>query len=129
MARKKYNAGLTLRKEVLGEDYVDKAIRSATYVTKPLQELVTEYCWGTIWTRPGLSRKTRSLLNIVILTSLGKPRELKLHAIGAMRNGCTKDEIIEALLQATVYCGVAAGTEAFAAVNEALSEYEISDKE
>ena len=128
MNQEKYDVGLKLRKEVLGEEHVGNVIRNSTYITKPLQDLVNEYCWGTIWTRPGLSRKTRSLLNLVILTSLGKPHELGIHVIGAVRNGCSKDEIIEALLQATVYCGVAAGAEAFAAVNEALSAYEKSNK-
>jgi len=118
----KFQEGLEVRKAVLGEEYVNKSISGATDFIKPLQELVTEYCWGTIWARTGLARRTRSLINLGILTALNRPNELKLHVMGAVRNGCTKEEILETLLQATVYCGVPAGVEAFRVANEALKE-------
>jgi 4-carboxymuconolactone decarboxylase len=118
----KFQEGLEIRKTVLGEEYVNKSISGATDFIKPLQELVTEYCWGTIWARTGLPRRTRSLINLGILTALNRPNELKLHVMGAVRNGCMKEEILETLLQATVYCGVPAGVEAFRVANEALKE-------
>ena len=126
MARKatkdKFEIGLGIRKAVLGEDYVNASISNANDFTRPLQELVTEYCWGTIWTRPTLSRKVRSLVNLGLLTALNSPDELKLHVKGAIRNGCTKEEILEVLLQATVYCGVPAGVNAFRVANDAMVE-------
>jgi 4-carboxymuconolactone decarboxylase len=105
--------GLEIRREVLGADYVDTSIANATEFTEPLQDLVTEYCWGTVWSRPGLDRKTRSLLNLAMLTALNHQTELGLHVRGALRNGCSATEIQEALLQAAVYCGVPAGIAAF----------------
>ncbi len=121
-----FDRGLAVRKAVLGSDYVDKSLAQADEFTRPLQELVTEYCWGAIWTREGLPRKTRSLLNIAMLTALNRQHELKLHVMGALRNGCTQQEIQEALLQATIYAGVPAGVEAFRTAREALSEYQRS---
>lgn len=118
----KFQEGLEIRKAVLGEEYVNKSILGATDFIKPLQELVTEYCWGTIWARSGLTRKIRSLINLGILTALNRQNELKLHVMGAFRNGCTKEEILETLLQATVYCGVPAGVESFRVANETLKE-------
>ena len=91
MASQRFEEGLAVRRAVLGEAYVDQAMASADDFTRPLQELVTEYCWGAIWTRPGLSRKTRSLINLAMLTALNRPHELKLHVRGALRNGCTKE--------------------------------------
>lgn len=114
--------GMAVRRQVLGEEYVERSLRNATEFNQPLQELIGEYCWGAIWTRPGLERKTRSLLNLAMLTALSKPNELALHARGALRNGCTQEEIRETLLQATVYCGVPAGLEAFRAVQAVLDE-------
>jgi 4-carboxymuconolactone decarboxylase len=116
--------GLTVRRAVLGSDYVDKAIGEADDFTGPLQELVTEYCWGKIWTRPGLPRKSRSLINLAMLTALNRPHELKAHVRGALNNGCTKEEIMETLLQATIYCGVPAGVASFRIAKEALEEFE-----
>ena len=121
-----FDRGLAARKAVLGSDYVEKSLAQADDFTRPLQELVTEYCWGAIWTREGLPRKTRSLLNIAMLTSLNRQHELKLHVMGALRNGCTQQEIQEALLQATIYAGVPAGVEAFRTAREALTEYQRS---
>jgi len=124
-----FDRGLAARKAVLGSEYVEKSLAQADEFTRPLQELVTEYCWGAIWTREGLPRRTRSLLNIVMLTSLNRQHELKLHVMGALRNGCTQQEIQEALLQATIYAGVPAGVEAFRTAREALTEYQRSSGE
>lgn len=117
-----YERGLAVRKEVVGADYVNKALTEADEFSRPLQELVTSYCWGAVWTREGLSRKTRSLLNLVMLTVLNRPHELKIHIRGALRNGCTQVEIREALLQAGVYGGVPAAVDAFRVAKEVLAE-------
>jgi 4-carboxymuconolactone decarboxylase len=122
--KKRFEAGLAVRREVLGAAYVDKALAEADDFTRPLQELVTEYCWGAVWTRPGLPRKTRSLVNLAILTALNRPHELKLHVRGALRNGCTRDEIMEVLLQAAIYCGVPAAIDSFRSAREVLAEPE-----
>ena len=108
-----FEAGLKVRTEVLGPEYVERSIANATDFTRPLQELVTEYCWGAIWTRPGLDRQTRSLLNIAVLTALNRPHEVKLHVRGARNQGVSKETIQEVLLQATIYCGVPAGLDSF----------------
>jgi len=120
----KYVQGMAVRREVLGDEYVDKAISSATDFTKPLQDLVTENCWGEIWTRSAISKKTRSLITIATLAALKTPTELKAHVRGALRNGCTVEEIQEVLLQATVYCGVPAGVEAFRAAKDVIEAWE-----
>jgi 4-carboxymuconolactone decarboxylase len=117
-----YEAGLRTRKEVLGADYVERSLAAADEFTMPFQRMTTEWCWGAVWNRPGLDRKARSLLNLAILTALGKPQELKLHVRGALTNGATVIEIRETLLHATVYCGIPAGLEAFRAAHEVLSE-------
>ncbi|HJQ84429.1 MAG TPA: 4-carboxymuconolactone decarboxylase [Candidatus Binatia bacterium] len=122
MDRKRFEEGLAVRRDVLGAAYVDKALAEADDFTRPLQELVTEYCWGAVWTRPGLPRKTRSLLNLAMLTALNRPHELKLHVRGALRNGCTRDEIMEVLLQAAIYCGVPAAIDGFRSAREVLEE-------
>jgi len=121
---KRFEDGLAVRREVLGAAYVDKALADADDFTRPLQELVTEYCWGAVWTRPGLPRQTRSLVNLAMLTALNRPAELKLHVRGALRNGCTREEIMEVLLQAAIYCGVPAAIESFRSAREALKEAE-----
>jgi len=118
-----FERGLAARKAVLGSEYVEKSLAQADDFTRPLQQLVTEYCWGAIWTREGLPRKTRSLLNIAMLTALNRQQELKLHVMGALRNGCTEQEVQEALLQATIYAGVPAGVEAFRTAHEGIAEY------
>ena len=120
MDTKRFDDGLAVRREVLGADYVDRAMAGADELTRPLQELVTEYCWGAIWTRPGLPRKTRSLVNLAMLTALNRPHELKLHVRGALRNGCTRDEIREVLLQTAIYCGVPAAIDGFRVAREVL---------
>ena len=122
MNKEMYEKGLSVRREVLGADYVDNAIRSADDFNRPLQELVTEYCWGAVWGRPGLPRKTRSMLNLAMLTALGRPHELKLHVKGALKNGVTREEIMEVLLQTGIYCGVPAAVDAFRTAREAFKE-------
>jgi 4-carboxymuconolactone decarboxylase len=119
---KRYDEGLAVRREVLGAEYVDKAIADADELTRPLQELVTEYCWGTVWTRPGLPRKTRSLINLAMLTALNRPHEVRLHLRGALRNGCTKEEIMEVLLQSAIYCGVPAAIDSVRIAKEVFKE-------
>ena len=118
-----FERGLAARKAVLGKEYVEKSLAQADDFTRPLQELVTEYCWGAIWTREGLPRKTRSLLNIAMLTALNRQHELNLHVMGALRNGCTEQEVQEALLQATIYAGVPAGVEAFRTAHDGIAEF------
>ena len=119
----KLDDGLAVRKAVLGAEFVDKAIASADEFNRPLQELVTEYCWGAIWTREGLSRRVRSMLNLAMLTALNRPHELKMHVQGALRNGVTREEIREVLLQATIYAGVPAGVDAFRVAREAMADF------
>ena len=117
-----HDRGLAIRREVLGSDYVDAALKGANDFNRPFQEFITEYCWGAIWGRPGLPKKTRSMLNLAMLTALGKPQELKAHVKGALTNGCSKDEIMEVLLQTAVYCGVPAAVDAFRTAREAFKE-------
>ena len=122
MSKEVYEKGLSIRREVLGADYVDNAIRTADDFNRPLQELVTEYCWGAVWGRPGLPRKTRSMLNLAMLTALDRPHELKLHVKGALKNGLSREEIMEVLLQTGIYCGVPAAVDAFRTAREAFKE-------
>ncbi len=122
MSKEVYDKGLAIRREVLGAEYVDNSIRSADDFNRPLQELVTEYCWGAVWGRPGLSKKTRSMLNLAMLTALNRPHELKLHVRGALRNGVSREEISEVLLHAAIYAGVPAAVDAFRNAREALKE-------
>jgi 4-carboxymuconolactone decarboxylase len=115
-----FKKGLEVRRAVLGADYVDGSLAKADDFMMAFQEITTEWCWGYAWTRPGLERKTRSMLNLAMLTALGKPAELKLHVKGALANGLSVDEIKEILLHATVYCGIPAGLDAFKAAHEVL---------
>jgi 4-carboxymuconolactone decarboxylase len=119
-----YDRGLAVRRQVLGDEYVDRALAEASPFSKPVQELVTEYCWGAVWGRSGLELKTRSLINLGMITSLNRPKELAAHVRGAVRNGCTTDEIREVLLQAAIYCGVPAALDAFRIAEEVLDELE-----
>jgi 4-carboxymuconolactone decarboxylase len=114
--------GLETRKQVLGKEYVEQALKNADDFNRPFQEFISEYYWGAIWTREGLPRKTRSLLNLAMLTALNKPHELKLHIRGALTNGVTREEIQEVFLQAAVYCGVPAGVESFRLAREVFAE-------
>lgn len=122
MATDLFEKGLEVRRAVLGKEYVDKSISDADDFAQPLQELVTEYCWGSVWNRPGLPRKTRSLINLAMLTALNRPHELKLHLRGALNNGCSKEEIMEALLQTAIYCGVPAAVDSFRTAKEFFQE-------
>jgi 4-carboxymuconolactone decarboxylase len=124
LPNKTYEKGLKNRREVLGAEYVDNAIASADDFSRPLQELVTEYCWGAVWDRPGLDRKTRSIINLAMLTALNRPHELKLHIKGALNNGLTKAEIGEVLLQTAVYCGVPAAVDSFRSAREVFAQLE-----
>jgi 4-carboxymuconolactone decarboxylase len=117
-----FEAGLSIRREVLGSDYVDASLRKANDFTMAFQRITTEWCWGYAWARPGIDRKTRSMLNLAMLTALNRPAEIRLHVRGALNNGVTVDEMREVLLQATVYCGIPAGLDAFKAANEVLQE-------
>lgn len=121
-ASEQFRRGLEVRRAVLGGEYVDASLARADDFMRAFQQITTEYCWGAIWTRPGLERKTRSLLNLAMLTALGKPAELRLHVRGALTNGVTRDEIKEVLLQACVYCGIPAGLEAFKTASEVFKE-------
>jgi len=122
MTSETYEKGLALRKEVLGADYVARSFANADDFSRPMQELSTEYCWGQIWSREGLSRRDRSLLNIGMLCALNRPHELKLHVKAAITNGLSRDEIREALLQAAVYCGIPAGLDSTRIAREAFAE-------
>jgi len=117
-----FERGLALRREVLGAEYVDTSLKSANDFMMAFQRITTEWCWGYAWTRPGLDRKTRSLLNLAMLTALNRSPEIKLHVRGALNNGVTVDEIKEVLIHATIYCGIAAGLDAFKVANEVLKE-------
>jgi 4-carboxymuconolactone decarboxylase len=119
-----FQRGLEIRKSVLGKEYVEKAIASADDFNMPLQRLVTEYCWGALWGRDTLPKKTRSMLNLAMLSALNRPHELKMHIGGALRNGVTKDEIREVLLQVAIYCGVPAAVDAFRVARETFAELE-----
>jgi 4-carboxymuconolactone decarboxylase len=117
-----FDIGLSARREVLGAEYVDKSMESANDFMMAFQHITTEWCWGYAWNRPGLDRKTRSIVNLAMLTALNKPAELRLHVKGAITNGVTVDEIKEILLHATVYCGIPSGLEAFKTANAVLVE-------
>ncbi len=108
-----YEQGMAVRRAVLGDAYVDRSLQGGTEFRKPMQELVTEFCWGAVWNREGLDRKTRSLVNIGMLTALNRSTELAAHVRGAVNNGASKEEIQEVLLQTAVYCGMPAGLESF----------------
>lgn len=115
--------GLELRREVLGARYVDTALAAMTDFTRPIQEYVTETCWGDVWGRPGLDRRTRSLVNLGMLTALNRMTEFGAHVRGARRNGCTEEEIQEVLLQTAAYCGAPAALEAFRVAAKVLDEF------
>jgi len=122
MAENMYEKGLENRKAVLGAEYVEKSIQNADDFNRPLQELVTTYCWAEIWGREELPRKTRSMLNIAMLTALNRPHELKLHVLGALTNGVSRTEIREVLMQTAIYCGVPAAVDAFRSASEVFKE-------
>ena len=115
-----FRSGLEIRRAVLGREYVDGSLARADDFMMAFQRITTEWCWGYAWSRPGLTAKTRSMLNLAMLTALGKTAEIKLHVKGALANGVTVDEIKEILLHATIYCGIPAGLDAFKAAHEVL---------
>jgi 4-carboxymuconolactone decarboxylase len=117
-----FEKGLAIRREVLGAQFVDNAIKTADDFNRPLQELVTQYCWGEIWGRPGLDRKTRSLINLAMITALNRPHEVKMHIKGALNNGLSKDQIKEVFLQVAIYCGVPAAVDSFRLAREVFQE-------
>ncbi len=122
MDQERFNKGLATRREVLGAEHVDKSIASADDFNRPMQELVTEYCWHEIWNRPGLDRRTRSIINLAMLTALNRPHEIKLHVVGALNNGLSKTEISEVFLQTAIYCGVPAAIDSFRVAREVFKE-------
>ncbi len=124
MANELFEKGLQVRREVLGAEHVDASMSQADDFSRPLQELVTEYCWGNVWSRPGLDRKTRSLINVAMLTALNRPHEVKLHLRGALNNGCSKNDIMEVLLQTAIYCGVPAAMDSLRVAKEFFQEVE-----
>jgi 4-carboxymuconolactone decarboxylase len=114
--------GLKVRREVLGDAYVDAAMVNADEFARPLQELISRYCWGEIWSRDGLDRRTRSLLNLAMLSALNRPHELKLHLHGAFNNGCSEDDVREVILQAAIYCGVPSALDAMRIAKGVIAE-------
>jgi 4-carboxymuconolactone decarboxylase len=122
MDKEMFEKGLSIRRQVLGAEYVDNAVSTADDFNRPLQELVTQYCWGEIWGRPGLDKKTRSILNLGMLSALNRPHEIKAHVRGALANGLTKDEIKEVFLQVAIYCGVPAAVDSFRIAKETFKE-------
>ena len=119
----KYQQGMAVRREVMGDEFVDRALNSASDFTQPMQELATSNAWGEVWVREGISKKTRSLVTIATLAALKASNELKGHVRGALRNGCTVQEIQEVLLHSAVYCGIPSGLEAFRAADEVIQAW------
>jgi 4-carboxymuconolactone decarboxylase len=125
---KAFNAGLAMRKKVLGADYVERSFRNADEFSSPFQELATEFAWGSVWTRPGLTLRDRSLITIAQCIALNRPNELKIHLRGALRNGVTKTEVRELCLHSFLYCGGPASLDAFHLMRAALPEIEALEK-
>lgn len=117
-----YESGLAIRKAVLGADHVERSLAQVSDFARPMQELVTEYCWGAVWSRPGLERRTRSLVNLAMLTALGRNHELAVHVRGSLTNGVTVEEIQEVLLQTAIYVGVPAALESFRVAEQVIGE-------
>ncbi|NLU71877.1 4-carboxymuconolactone decarboxylase [Streptomyces sp. HNM0575] len=117
-----YDAGLRMRKAVLGAEHVERSLEEVSDFARPVQELVTEYCWGAVWTRPGIDKRTRSMINLAMLTALNRGHELAVHVRGALTNGVTEEEIQEVLLQTAVYVGVPASLESFRVAERVINE-------
>ncbi|MDQ0467783.1 4-carboxymuconolactone decarboxylase [Labrys wisconsinensis] len=117
-----FDKGLQIRRDVVGKDYVDRSLAEADDFTRPMQELVTRFCWGEVWSRPGLERRERSMINLGMIAALNRPHELKLHVRGALNNGLTRDEIREIFLQVAVYCGMPAALDSFRIAREVFKE-------
>jgi len=122
MADAMYEKGLEIRKSVLGAEHVERSLATADDFNQPMQEFVTTYCWGAVWGRPGLTRQTRSMLNIAMLTALNREHELRLHLRGALNNGVSRDEIREILMQCAIYAGVPAAISSFRIAREVFAE-------
>lgn len=122
MEKEMFEKGLKIRREVLGSEYVDNALKTADAFNMPLQELVTTYCWGECWGRPGLDRRTRSMLNLAMISALNRPQEMKAHVRGAINNGLTKNDIQEVFLQVAIYVGVPAAVDSFRIAKEVFQE-------
>src|SRR5947208_7324887 len=122
MDKQTFEKGLEIRKTVLGREYVENALKSADEFSRPFQEFMTEYCWGAVWGREELPKKTRSMLNLAMLSALNRPHELKTHIKGALTNGVTKEEIREVFLQVAIYVGVPAAVDSFRIAREAFAE-------
>lgn len=122
MNKELFEKGLAVRRAVVGESYVEASLKNADDFSMPMQELVTEFCWGEVWNRPGLARRDRSILNLGMIAALNKPEELAIHVRGAINNGVTKKEIQECLLQVAVYCGMPAGLGAFKVARAVFKE-------
>lgn len=119
-----FDKGLATRREVLGDEYVQRSLDGADEFSMPMQELVTQYCWGDVWNRPGLERAQRSLINLAMISALNRPHELKVHVRGAVRNGVSKEQIKEVFLQVAIYCGAPAALESFRLAREVFKEME-----
>jgi 4-carboxymuconolactone decarboxylase len=124
MNKEVFDRGLAIRKKVLGAEFVEKSFAAADDFNMPMQELTTEYCWGAVWGREELSHKTRSMLNLAMISCLNRPHELKMHVKGALKNGVTKSEIREVFLQVAIYAGIPAGVDSFRIAREAFAEVE-----
>ena len=124
----RFERGLQIRRAVLGADYVDKSMEQANDFMQAFQNITTQWCWGYVWSRPGLDLKTRSMVNIAMLTALNRTAELKMHVAGALRNGVSEAEIKEILLQATIYCGIPAGLDAFKTADAVLRDAKADPK-
>ncbi len=118
----KFERGLATRRAVLGDAYVDRSLNNADAYSWPMQQLTTEYCWDEIWNRPGLDKRSRSLLNLGMIAALNRPHELRVHIRGALNNGLTKDELLEVFLQISVYCGMPAGMDSLRIAREVFEE-------
>ena len=122
MDKKTFDRGREIRSSVLGKEFVDNAFNTADEFNRPLQELVTEYCWGAVWGREELSKKTRSMLNLAMISILNRPHELRVHIKGALVNGVSRDEIREIFMQVAIYAGVPAGVDSFRIAREVFAE-------
>jgi 4-carboxymuconolactone decarboxylase len=122
-----YDKGISMRRRVLGDAHVERSMGGTSEFGRPVQDLVTEYCWGAVWSRDGLDLRTRSLLNLVMLTALNRMHELGVHVRGAVNNGCSRDQIREALLQTAVYCGAPAALESFRVAERVLAELDADE--
>lgn len=123
-----FEKGLSIRKEVLGEAHVERSLTAATDYSAPLQKLVTEWCWGEIWGRPGLERKLRSVLNLGMTMALNRSAEFKIHVRGALNNGLTREEVVEIILQGAIYCGAPASLDAMRTAQALFNELDAEEK-